>query len=326
MNRGNTHTKSIPQNILPRDDALQGSAKYFAAEWWYFEAVFNNKYSTVISFTTFSKKNHFAFPTIEIYKDGNFETRAIKRYLFHDFQISKNLPLIKLGNNKIIEFDQERFNNRGEWVYNVSMKIDDYEVNLTFIGTTQGWKFELGKTEGWTVALPKASVTGDITVNGKRMKVNGIGYHDHNWNSSSSRVMNTWGWYWGKILSKTLNLVWANIMKTCSEGELLAVLNQDNQGFFAINPENIHFKSNKFIRNYGRKMPTSYTIQIDDVVNDIPINVDVNMAVKNIHRRNRKLLIAPYWRYHVEANGYISLGSCRETVNSTQIMEFFRLI
>ena len=184
----------------------------------------------------------------------------------------------------------------------------------------------MGKAEGWTVALPKASVTGDIAVNGKRMKVSGIGYHDHNWNSSSSRVMNTWGWYWGKIMSKTLNLVWANIMKTSSGGELLAVVNQDKKGFFAINPENIHFKSNTFIRNYGRKMPTSYTIQIDDDVNDIPINVDVNMVVKNIHRRNRKLLIAPYWRYHVEAKGYISLGSHKETVNSTQIMEFFRLI
>jgi hypothetical protein len=48
--------------------------------------------------------------------------------------------------------------------------------------------------------------------------------------------------------------------------------------------------------------------------------------VKNIHRRFEKLLIAPYWRYHVEANGVISIDSVEESVNKTQIMEFFRVI
>jgi len=106
----------------------------------------------------------------------------------------------------------------------------------------------------------------------------------------------------------------------------MAVVNQDNKGYFTINPENIHFKPDKFIRNYGRKMPTSYILQINDVVNNIPIHVDVKMIVKNIHRRYKRMLIAPYWRYHVEATGIISVDSYRETVNNTQIMEFFRLI
>lgn len=327
MNKSNAHNKSIPRDILPRDDAFHGSTKYIATEWWYFEAIFNNNYSVVIGFTTFSKKNLLAFPAIEIYKNGELEVRAIKRYLFQDFQISKHFPLVKLFDNKIIEFDQERFNDRGKWVYNISLKIDDHEVNLTFIGTTQGWKIESKTVSWWAVALPKASVTGDIVVHGNRMKVNGIGYHDHNWNNSSlSTVVNLRCWYWGKILGKTLNVVWANVMNTSSEEELIAVVNQDNRGYFTINPKNIHFKPDKFIRNYGRKMPTSFTLQIDDVVNDIPIYVDIKMEVKGIHRRFKRMLISPYWRYHVKATGVISLGSCRETVNSTQIMEFFRLI
>ena len=318
--------KVPPMEISPSDDAFHGSTKRLAAEWWYFDAKFPNNYSFHLACRTYSKKNRgIVTPILNFYKDGKLVAKASGKYLFKKFQTSSVFPLVELSNKTIIEFDQERFNDKGEWVYYISLNLDEHGANLTFIGTSKGFKYETN-AESWTVALPKASVTGDITVNGKRMKVSGIGYHDHNWNSSSSRVMNTWGWYWGKIMSKTLNLVWANIMKTSSGGELLAVVNQDKKGFFAINPENIHFKSNTFIRNYGRKMPTSYTIQIDDVVNDIPINADVNMVVKNIHRRNRKILIAPYWRYHVEAKGYISLGSHKETVNSTQIMEFFRLI
>jgi hypothetical protein len=324
MKKINTHTKLIPKDILPADDAFHGSTKHIAAEWWYFDAIFTNDYSLHIGCRTFSKKNRgMVSPFLEIYKDGKLEAKAVKRYLFRHFQTSQHFPLVKLSNNTIIEFDQERFNDSGEWVYNVSLRMGDHKAYLTFIGNTKGWKIET-KDECWTVALPKASVTGEITVNGKRMSVNGVGYHDHNWNYTLLTALNYGkGWYWGKITSKTLNVSWAKIMKTSSEGESLVVINQDNQGYFAVNPENIYFKPDKFIRDHGRKTPTSFTFQIDDVVKDVPIHVNVKMEAHDIHY-NRVLIIAPYWRYHVKATGFISLGSYKETVNSTQIMEFLR--
>lgn len=327
MNKNKANDKSIAQDIQPIDDAFRGPTRYVDTEWWYFDAIFNNNYSAVISFTKSSKKNLLTFPTIEIYKNGAFVVRAIKRYIFQDFQISKQIPFVKLLNDEGIEFDQNRFNNRGEWVYNISLKIDDHEINLAFIGTTKGWKIKSKTVGSWTVALPKASVAGDIVVHGNRLKVEGIGYHDHNWISGSlSTVLNLRCWYWGKILGKTLGIVWANVINTSSEEELLAVVNQDNQGYFPIDPKNIYFNSNKLVRNYGRKMPTSFTLKIDDIVNNTPIFVDLKMDVKGIHRRFKRMLISPYWRYHVKTTGIISLGSIKETINSTQIMEFFRSI
>jgi len=324
MTSGNDFKKFILKDVKPKDDAFYGLTKHVSSEWWYFEAFFDNGYSAVIGFTT-SFKNLIAFPAIEIYKNGELEVRAIKRYFFHKFQLSKQIPSVKLFDKEIIEFDQKRFDDKGEWVYNVSSKIDDNAVKLKFIGTTPGWKYKR-EVESWIVVLPKAKVTGEIVVHGKKIKVNGIGYHDHNWVSNLSNIINVWGWYWGKITTKTLNITWANIVKKSTEEELIAVVNQDNQGYFAINPKNIHFKSDKFIRNHNRKMPTSITLKIDDIVNDVPIKVDVKMEVKGIHRRYNRLLIAPYWRYHVKATGEISLGSHKETVNRTQMMEFFRLI
>jgi len=47
------------------------------------------------------------------------------------------------------------------------------------------------------------------------------------------------------------------------------------------------------------------------------------MDVFEIHY-NKVLIIAPYWRYHVKTKGYITLGSKKELVNETQIMEFLK--
>ena len=156
------------------------------------------------------------------------------------------------------------------------------------------------------------------------MKVNGSGYHDHNWNYTIlSALTYGKGWYWGKIMSKTLTVSWAEVIKSTYKGEILAVVSQDNKGYIPTNAENIHFKPDKFIRDHRRKMPTSFTFQIDDVVNGIPIKADVKMETSEVHY-DKVLIIAPYWRYHVKATGYISLGSHKEQVNDMQIMEFLK--
>lgn len=322
MAKGIFGTELIPKDILPIDDAYHGSNKHIASEWWYFDAVFSNNYSLHVGFTTFSKTHRIASSAIEIYKDGKLEVKAIKRYLFQDIQVSKNFLFVKLSDKKIMEFDLERFNEKGEWVYNFSNKIDDHEVDLTFIGTTKGWKFETD-AECWAVALPKAHVTGDITVKGKKMSVEGFGYHDHNWNSTLSSILSIWGWYWGKVTGETLNLVWMYVMRTPKERKLGAVINQDGQGYFYINPEKIHFKTDKFIRSHGRKIPTHFIFQIDDIVNNTPIKGDIKIEIKDSYFKS--VLIAPYWRHHIKATGSLSIGAYKEDINSTHIMESFRL-
>ena len=99
MSKINADNKPIVKDIQPKDDAFHGPTKYVGTEWWYFDAIFDNNYSAVISFTKSSKKNLLTFPTIEIYKNGELEVRAIKRYIFQDFQISKQTPFVKLFND-----------------------------------------------------------------------------------------------------------------------------------------------------------------------------------------------------------------------------------
>jgi len=315
--------KVTPRDITPEDDAFHGSHKHVAAEWWYFDAIFTNNHSLHIGCRTFSKKNFgLVSPFLEIYKDGKLVADAVRRYFFRDFQTSSEFPLVKLANDTIIEFDQKRYHDKKEWAYKLSLNINDCEIHLEFIGTTKGWKYETD-AESWVVALPKASVTGEIIVHGHRMNVQGIGYHDHNWNYTIWTPI-TYGkaWYWGKIISNTFNVSWAKIVKPSSEGELVAIVNQDDKGYFPINPDNIHFKHDKIVRTHKRKIPTRFDLKINDITKDIPVNIDIQMDTYDIHYS--RALFFPYWRYHVNSTGFISVGSHKEAVNNTQIMEYLK--
>jgi predicted secreted hydrolase len=317
-----TYTKYFPKDITPKDDAYHPTKNPISEEWWYFDAIFDNNYSLHTDFTIFTKNGRFASSAIEIYKNGELESKVIKRHVSKPVMLSTDFPDIKLHDKKIINFDLDRFNKTGEWNYKFSQKLDDCEIDLNFIGTTKGWKIVTDDLS-WTVAQPKATVFGEITVNGKKMKVNGIGYHDHNWNSTLLTFFKIFGWYWGKITSKTYNVTWANLMKNRTHSQIFAIFNKDNQGYFSINPENISLKCDKLIRNHGRKIPTTFNFKINDLVEDIPISADVKMEIRNMHFKS--LLLVPYWRYHIKTSGYISFDSHKEQVNDTHIMEFFRI-
>ena len=316
------YRKYLPEDISPKDDAYHYTKKLISDEWWYFDAIFDNNYSIHADFTSIARNGKISSSAIEIYNNGELESNVIKRHFSKPVSLSIDFPHIKLHDNKIINFDFERFKKIGEWVYNFSQKLEGCEINLNFIGTTKGWKIVTDDIS-WTVALPKATVSGEITTNKKSLKVNGIGYHDHNWNSTISSIFKLFGWYWGKITSRTYNITWAYLMRNRTQGEIFAILNKDNQGYFLINPENISLKKDNFIRSHGRKIPSSFHLKINDIVNDIPISVDVIMEVKNMHFKSR--IFFPYWRFHIKTNGYISMDFYEEEVNDTHIMEFFRL-
>jgi len=312
------------QDIIPKDDAFHGSQKRIAAEWWYFDANFSNGFSIHIGVRTISKKKHGMVVTLlNFYKNGKLFASSKKRFSFNKFKTSSDFPLAILENKKIITINKEEYKENNKWIYEVTLNIDENGVDLTFIGSTKGFKFDTG-AESWTVALPKAFVKGEITVNGKKMIVEGIGYHDHNWNYSMLTPLTYGkGWYWGKIMSKTLTVSWAHVIKSKTHGEILAVINKDKQGYFSADAKKIQFKPEQYIYINRRKTPTFFSIKIDDVVNETPIKVDVEMKAHEIHS-NKVLIIAPYCRYHVKAKGYIMLGSYKEKVNDSQIMEFLR--
>jgi hypothetical protein len=264
----------------------------------------------------------FVLPFIEIYHNGKLEKSNKKRFLFKNFKTSKEFPIIKLFNNTLIEFDRYKFKKNKEWIYKIKYNFEDIKINLIFKGITKGFKIET-KAESWAVPLPKATVLGEINLNGKKMIVDGIGYHDHNWNYSLLTAL-TYGkaWFWGKIRSENYNIVWANVIKKSNKNDLVAIINKDKNIYYNINPINIKFKDEEYIKDRHRKMPTKFKLKINDEVNNNKIKAEINIKVKNLHFSS--VLSAPYWRYHVHNKGYISINDTKELIDNIEIMEYLK--
>jgi len=318
------------EEIIPKDDAYHGNINLIDIEWWYFDAVFENGYSIHIGFRTYHlKKSGFIQSFINVYKNGEVIAEEMKINLFSNFYPSSKKPTVKIKNKTVFKFDQDHYKKTNEWRYHVLLKIGKQNVDLTFTGTTLGWKIETSDT-CWTVPLPKAIVTGSIVVNGKSIEVNGIGYHDHNWGYSPFMALSYLGWYWGRLAGEKLTITWAKTMINTQKGDLLAIINLDkdvcknNGKFFSIKPENIKFTTNNYKIFQNKWIPTEFDINLKKTISNYNNTVDVNIHMETSNIQPQKIITANYWRYHVKSSGNISMGNISEILNNkSQIIEFF---
>ncbi|GAG84122.1 unnamed protein product, partial [marine sediment metagenome] len=160
--------------IVPKDDGFHESKK-LSAEWWYFDGVFPNDYSFHLGIRTFTrKKRGRAILIFELYQNETILFEKKKRFSFKDVETNNEYPSVKIQNRTILDFNIQKYNDQDEWVYHIACTIDDTAADLYFTSITQGFKIETDK-ESWTVAVPKAKVTGTIEYAGKKLPVDGIG-------------------------------------------------------------------------------------------------------------------------------------------------------
>ena len=316
-------------DIIPKDDAFHRSMNLVDVEWWYFDAIFDNGYSVFLGIRTIHMgKSGIVMSRIEVYDKRKVVYENLQTNLFRDFQTSFDVPFVKLSDRNIIEFDQEYYKKTGDWRYKVTFSIGKNKIDLVFTGITKGWKIETPKNS-WAVALPKADVRGTITIEGITIPVQGIGYHDHNWDYSFlSTSFTKIGWYWGRIIGNTMNIIWAKTIETPEKSNLVTIVNGKKEtlsgrDFLTINPANISFTEEKFILNHRRWTPIEFILRIKDTISGDQIPVDINVVMKGISSKHSKIFTAHYWRYHMQISGTISIGSHKETMkDAPQIVEF----
>lgn len=307
----------IPEDITLKDDAFHKSKSRFYAEWWYFDAVFDNGYSINAILMVISRGNYgIAIPILNIYKNLKLKFNRRELYRFNEFVASEDIPHAKLSKKNTINGHIDEDTNN--WVYDVSMEVGGQKIDLEFTGAMKGWKGETPVSK-WGVILPKATVKGSITLNGEQINVNGTGYHDHNWELGLPMQR---GWYWGRVEGDLLNLVWSKIMLTKSKNFLLAVLNDGISNYINIKPEKIRLLDTYSAYDRRKKIPNEFVLQIVD--EDESIYIDVKMkTIKAIH--HVKTPILNYWRYHVKATGHMSYGKRSERIDRVGIIEFLKI-
>jgi hypothetical protein len=311
--------------IVPKDDAFHGTTSFPSIEWWYFDSMFVQNYSAHVGFKIITYQGlNLLKPSINIYQGTTLIANETKIITPFDFKTSQDQPYIEIHSTPVMKFNKTNYEKNGEWEYHICYEIDGVGVDLQFISETKGWRYETPH-EGWTVAIPQGKVSGTISLNDTEIKVNGRGYHDHNWNFSLKTPARGWSWYWGKITGETLNLAWAEIKETGvlpqTFSDKLGVLNTQEDEFVVIDPEHIKFSAESFVFKDNRFIPTRFhlTLDQDDVF------IDVTLTSVELHRSDPSVMTLHYWRYFVSVTGIISYKDTTEYLDGKlQIMEYMR--
>jgi len=178
------------------DDAAHpfDSPNYF--EWWYLDAIFDNGYSCALScfWRTRYEDTYIPLIIIDIYPPQGEHIRGSAGFDYNNCHASQEKCDVKWGDNYIVQ--------EGD-TYKVHLRAENTGVDLTYKRQLPGWRWsddcllsanEDGK-QFWVNALPRADVTGSLTIGDKTMPVKGEGYHDHNWgNVEMSQCFAGWGW------------------------------------------------------------------------------------------------------------------------------------
>lgn len=305
-----------PVDIELKDDAFHSANSLNFAEWWYFDAIFDNNYSAQITIYVFGVLTiKYIISEVNIYKNGiNVLTRQ-EYFIFDDLFLSKEKPFIIINGKQLINGYIDDLSNH--WTYDVTLDFVDASIDLHFIGKSKGWKGDL-PIGGWAVILPKAEVCGKLNFNNMEYTVKGIGYHDHNWGMNLLDLLH-FGWYWGRINSDNLTIVWFMILNTKFDSENLCVISKDEGGYINIEPKYIYFSAKNFNLDFIWLFPNSFDLKVDK--NDIYLSIVMNaQSIDSDFKIN-----GHYWRYHVNCLGNIIIDGNMKDISSVQIAEFMRL-
>ena len=305
-----------PEDITLKDDALHRSDGLHFTEWWYFDAAFDNGFTAQMNIRILSIFNQDILNIrLDIYSTGVLLSHEVKRFFSWDFYASEDIPFVEIQGKQVMKGYIDE--TTGQWIYDLHLQLDQSSANLHFIGTTKGWKGSIPNGQ-WAVVLPKAEVSGSITVFNEEIDVTGRGYHDHNWEITAFTGIN-YGWFWGKINTETLTMTWAKIMNTRIWGQPLLVINKEYEGYRNIEPDDIHLETSDFRLEKGMLVPHSFTLEVYKKNFSLFVNMDV---IETHHER--MFGIVNYWRYHMVCTGSITFDSQTEIIEEIQIAEFIR--
>ena len=190
-----------PGEVQVWEDQRSSEPRPGAWEWWYFDAILDDGTQTVIQFFTKSKdtvNDAVDHPTATIkvtLPDGTLYQRADERPLT-ETDWGEGRAAVRIGPHRF-EGDLRTYHIRVD-------PIDGVGADLHVTSQSKPYRpgtayFGFGERDEdyftWLCAVPKAEVSGTLTVDGRVVEVHGRGYHDHQWGTTNYLALwNHWLW------------------------------------------------------------------------------------------------------------------------------------
>jgi len=305
------------QDITLQDDAFHGRGYLPFIEWWYFDAKFENGYTMVftVQIIDLIVKN-IVSTRLSIYNKGITVFKNYEKYSINEFSASSEIPSITLAGKQLMVGTYNASENC--YFYNLNVEVPEGSLSLEFIGCTKGWKLQQKTGDWWGVILPRANVTGTMTLYSMRMNVTGIGYHDHNWHITP-RIVSNFGWFWGTCYSSNYTFTWAEVYSSRVRKNPILVVNEKDGGFLEIPSNEISFLTKKTKLDHFKLIPWVLNIKTTSETIFLVINTEV---ISMEHTRFFGFI--DYWRYHISFTGSIIKSNHMESIEGVSIMEYLR--
>jgi hypothetical protein len=311
------HVDLSAQDITLRDDAFHGRGELPFIEWWYFDAKLDNGYTLTVGVQILNiLAKGIVTIRLTIYDQGSVVLKNFEKHSFRDLFTSSETPSVAIAGKQLIVGTYDTLSDC--FVYDVTVNTSDGGVALHFVGCTKGWKRQQQTGDWWAVVLPRANVTGTITIGDLKMNVTGTGYHDHNW-GIGPRTVFRFGWFWGTCSSSNYSVTWAEVSTTRYTGNPIIVVNKKDGGYLDIPSETIWFSAKNICIDHFRFVPRFFNIE---TMTD-KVFLVINMEVISVDH-TKFLGFIDYWRYHVKCTGTIIADNHMEAVDRISIMEYLR--
>ncbi len=190
-----------PDHIEIREDGKRDDSRPGAFEWWYFDAVLDDGTKVVVYYgdknlETFMGQGPFPYCEIQVTEpDGTYHHDCIS-YPTEQGSFSTEQCDVQVGPHRL----------RGDLKEYQVLICPEHGLGIDFKLKNLGssWRpgtayFSFGEEEQqyftWFCAVPRGTIEGTLTIDGKERKVTGYGYHDHQWgNLYPSFAWNHWIW------------------------------------------------------------------------------------------------------------------------------------
>jgi predicted secreted hydrolase len=239
--------------------------KFF--EWWYFDAHFDNDYRLVVAFHTalFSAVSRPAVITLHLYGPGGWKAVEAATFKPSATRSAADRCDVQLGASRawdaggryIVRLAQGRI--RAELEYHSEVAGIQAGTGMLFHDSASRRSFH------WVIPLPRARVSGWLWIDEKRMAVQGIGYHDHNWgNLDLDQPFRRW--VWGRAVADEYTLVFGNLIGRGEESPSLTplVLWQGTELLLSTDQLKPHSAERQVEGQKGLSYPHTIELQIDN--------------------------------------------------------------
>jgi hypothetical protein len=191
--------------------------KFF--EWWYFDAHFDNGYHLVAALhpRLFNVSDRPAVIAVHLYGPDGWKAVEVAAFGPSEIRSADGRCDVRLGSSRAWAAGA----HYSLYVEQGSIRAElEYQKELEGIRVGTGVLFTdpMGERSfHWIIPIPRANVSGYLWIDGKRVAVNGVGYHDHNWgNLDLCQAIRRWSW--GHVITDRYTMIFWELLARGKEG------------------------------------------------------------------------------------------------------------